>query len=569
MSLNNTDASSSRILIADDDPSILLLLKHILLAEGYTVTEAATGSEALELCNNNEYELAIFDFVMPDMSGIDVCKILSHQINDTPPVLIVTSLDDDASVDKAFQSGATDYITKPINWSVFKNRVSRIVKAEQTRKVARRLEHHDPLTGLPNRLLLLDRLESAIYRAKRNNTHVALMMIDIDNFKLINETLGHDKGDLLLQSLSTRLLDAIRETDTLSRIGGDEFSLIIENIERIEDIVQMAEHLSNILEHDITLGNQNIHIKASMGITLYPQDGNDIGTLLRNSDIALHKAKDLGSNLYHFFSPDLSRKAFRRLNLENNLRNAIDNKELVVFYQPKVELTTGKARGMEALVRWQHPEQGLIPPDEFIPIAEETGLIIPLGEYVIETACKQFCQWQNNNIDINNISINVSARQFKEQDLLGLFKKIFSENDIDPSHIELELTESALLNNEYHTESKLNKLHDMGIKISIDDFGTGYASLSYLKRLPIDILKIDRSFTDGVLTDPDDLAIINAITGLATALGLQLVAEGIEDIEQLNKIIDLGIDYGQGFYWSQPCSADQYMELLQRLALNK
>ena len=562
------NSALSKILIADDDPSILLLLKHILLAEGYSVLEASNGKEALELCSTNDVDLAILDFVMPDISGVEACKILNNQSTIAPPVLIITSLDDDVSIDKAFQSGATDYITKPINWSVFKNRVKRIVNAEQNRKAIKRLEHHDALTGLPNRLLLLDRLESAIHRSNRNKTHLALIMIDIDNFKLINETLGHNEGDMLLQSLSRRLLDAIRETDTLSRIGGDEFSLIIENIDRIEDIVQIAEHFSEILEHDVTLSNQSIHIKASMGIALYPQDGTDIGTLLKNSDIALYRAKERGSNLYQFFSPDLSRKAFRRLNLENNLRNAIENRELVVFYQPKIELSSAKAKGMEALVRWHHPEQGLISPDEFIPIAEETGLIVPLGEYVIETACQQFGEWKNSGVEVDNISINVSARQFKEQDLIGLFEKVFNQNDLNPNFIELELTESALLSNEHQAESKLNRLHDMGITISIDDFGTGYASLSYLKRLPIDVLKIDRSFTDGILKDPDDIAIINAISGLANALGLKLVAEGIENIEQLQKAKELGIDYGQGYFWSQPCPADQYMELLRRLELH-
>jgi len=352
----------------------------------------------------------------------------------------------------------------------------------------------------------------------------------------------------------------------MNSIGGDEFGLIIENIERVEDVAHMVESFSELLEHTLTLDDQNVYIKAKMGITLYPQDGGNISTLLKNADIALHKLKnENGSSCYKFFSPELSNKAFSRLNIENSLRNAIENNELVVYYQPKVNLLSGHPEGMEALVRWQHPTQGLIPPDEFISIAEETGLIVPLGEWVIKTACKQFCLWQQNDLQINNISINVSARQFKEQDLVALFRQIIDECHIQPSHIELELTESALLNNEDHTESKLNQLHDMGLKISIDDFGTGYASLSYLKRLPIDILKIDRSFTDGVLYDSDDIAIIKAITGLANALSLELVAEGIETAEQLDKVMNLGINYGQGFYWSPPCSADDYGPLYQQL----
>ena len=568
MQINRAESSTNtaKILVADDDPSIRLLLKHILLAEGYSVIEATNGQEVLTHCSDHKFDLAILDIVMPVMDGIEACRSINSQLSDPPPVLMITALDDDVSVESAFEVGAIDYVTKPINWSVFKNRVKRMVAAEKSRKTIRQLEYHDHLTGLPNRVLLLDRLESAIYRAKRNKTHVALFVMDIDNFKLVNETLGHDSGDRLLKSVAERLQSHIRDTDTLSRIGGDEFGLIIENIERIEDVAHVVKSFTGLLEHTLVLADQNVYIKAKMGITLYPQDGEDVGTLLKNADIALHKLKkEAGRGNYQFFSPELSNKAFRRLNIENSLRDAIENNELVVYYQPKINLLSGHPEGMEALVRWQHPEQGLIPPDEFISIAEETGLIVPLGEWVIKTACKQFCLWRDNNLEINNISINVSARQFKEQDLIALFRQIIDQCNIQPSHIELELTESALLNNEDHAESKLSQLHDMGLKISIDDFGTGYASLSYLKRLPIDILKIDRSFTDGVLYDSDDIAIIKAITGLANALSLELVAEGIETAEQLDKIMSLGISYGQGYYWSPPCSAEDYETLFQRL----
>jgi diguanylate cyclase (GGDEF)-like protein len=565
MEHNSNSQSPAKIIIADDDPSIVLLLKHVLLTEGYSITEAKTGNEVIEYCKETDFDLAIVDIVMPEMNGIDACRFMKTQLEESPPVLMITSLDDDVSIDQAFDAGAVDYITKPINWSVFKNRVRRLIDAEKTRQTVKKLEYHDHLIGLPNRILLMDRLESSTYRAKRNGSHAALIMIDIDNFKLINETLGHDNGDMLLQSVAKRLQDDLRETDTLSRTDGNEFSIIIENISHAEDTVLIAKNLSKLLEHTVTLADQSIHIKASIGIALYPQDGKDIGTLLRSADIALHRAKERGQNLYQFFSPDLSKRAVRRLSLENSLRQAIENNELVVYYQPKVNLETNKPQGMEALVRWQHPEQGLIPPDEFIPIAEETGLIVQLGEWVIRTACSTFSQWKKDNLPIDNISINVSARQFKEQDLVSLFKEVLQQTGLDANYVELELTESALLNREDHAESKLNQLHNMGLKISIDDFGTGYASLSYLKRLPIDILKIDRSFTDGILSDPDDIAIINAITGLAQAMDLKLVAEGIETIEQLEKIRGLKIDYGQGYYWSPPCSDEDYKDLLARL----
>jgi len=565
LAMDSPVLSSGNIIIADDDPSILLLLRHFLSENNYDVTEARSGLEAIELCREQRFDLAIFDLVMPDVDGISACKEVTLQTSTPPPVLIITSLDDDTSVSHAFDAGAIDYITKPINWSVFKQRVKRIVESEKNCQKIQRLEFHDTLTGLPNRTLFLDRLESATHRAHRSQNMAALMMIDIDNLKLINETLGHANGDKLIQSVASRLSRTIRDTDTLSRSGGDEFNMIIENIQQLEDVALMAEKFSHAIEHSLTLMDQEIHVKASIGVSVYPQDGDDIGSLLSHADAALHRAKEKGGNLYEFYSPELGKKANRRLKLENTLRHAIENDELVVFYQPKINLNTNAATGIEALVRWNHPEQGIIPPDEFIPIAEETGLIIQLGQQVIEKACAQFKQWQDAHLNINNISINVSARQFREQDLVSLLRQTLQHYELDATHIELEITESTLLKNEDHAEAKLNQLHSMGIKISIDDFGTGYASLAYLKRLPIDGLKIDRSFTSGIVHDQDDIAIVNAICGLASGLGLKLVAEGIETAEQLKRIKDLGVDYGQGYYWSPPRPADQYAELLESL----
>ena len=563
--MDKKEPSAGNIIIADDDPSILLLLRHILSDMNFDVSEARSGIEAIEMCREHHYDLAVFDLVMPDVDGISACKEVTFQNSNPPPVLIITSLDDDASVSRAFEAGAVDYVTKPINWSVFKQRVKRLVESEQNKQKVKRLEFHDVLTGLPNRALLLDRLESATFRAQRNNSMSALMMVDIDNLKLINETLGHHNGDKIIQSVASRLSHSIRDTDTLSRSGGDEFSLIIENIKNLEDVGLLAAKFSDIIEHRLTIMDHEIHIKASIGISLYPQDGPDIGSLLSNADAALYRAKEHGGNVYEFYSPELGKQANRRLKLENNLRQAIENDELVVYYQPKIDLNTSFANGMEALVRWNHPLQGIIPPDEFIPIAEETGLIIALGKQVIKKACAQFKQWQDADIPVTNISINVSARQFKEEDLVTLFEETLEKNNLDATHIEIELTESALIHNENHAESTLKQLHKMGIKISIDDFGTGYASLSYLKRLPIDILKIDKSFTDGILHDPDDIAIVNAIYGLAKGLGLKLVAEGIETSEQLARVKSIGVDYGQGYYWSPPKPAEQYVALLQSL----
>ncbi len=552
-----------KILIADDDPSILLLIRHILTQCNYHVTEASSGVEAINLCKEHDYDLAIFDIVMPDIDGLAACKQV-RKIANCPPVLIMTSLDDDVSVNSAFDSGAIDYVTKPINWSVFKQRVKRIIESECNRKKVKRLEFHDPLTGLPNRTLFLDRLESAILRAQRNNSLLALLMIDIDNIKLINETLGHDNGDKVIQSVGIQLSDLTRKTDTVSRSSGDEFNLIIENINDAKHIGLMTKKILQEIEHDVIIKDHEIRVKSSIGISIFPQDGTDVGSLLSNADAALNRAKQQGGNTFEFYSHQLGKQAKRRLELETKLRHALDNDELVVYYQPKINLKTDAATGMEALVRWNHPKQGIIPPDEFIPIAEETGLIIQLGQQVIEKSCRQFKQWQQADLPITNLSINVSARQFKEQDLVTLLHDTLRKNKLDARHIELELTESTLLGNETQAESILNQLHDMGIKISIDDFGTGYASLAYLKRLPIDILKIDKSFIDGILFESDDIAIINAICGLAIGLGIKLVAEGIETKEQLEKIKELNINYGQGYYWSPPLPAEKYLEFLKK-----
>ena len=363
-------------------------------------------------------------------------------------------------------------------------------------------------------------------------------------------------------SVASLLNSSIRDTDTLSRSGGDEFILIIENTHQLDDIALMAEKFSRIIEHRLTILDQDIHVKASIGISVYPQDGLDIGSLLGNSDAALHRAKDKGGNAYEFYSSDFGKQVRRCLELESNLRHAIENNELVVYYQPIINLNTGITSSMEALVRWKHPQQGIILPDEFISIAEETGLIIQLGNQVIESVCKQLRKWKTENIPITNISINLSSRQFIEPNLVNQLKETLEKYHLDASNIGFELTESTLLKNESQAAITLNELHKMGVIITIDDFGTGHTSLSSLKKMPINTLKIDTSFVNGILNNPDDKAIVNAIYGMAKGLGLKLVAEGIETQKQLEKIKEIGVDYGQGFLWNPATTAEQYIKLL-------
>jgi len=547
------------ILIADDDPSIRLVLKHTMEQSGYHVIEASNGLEAVQAAIRLTPDLILMDAVMPEMDGFratqEIKKITDCQ---ETPILMATSLDDDQSIARAFDVGACDYITKPFNWSVLKHRTIRMLFAADAERKIRHLAYHDSLTGLPNRMLFMDRIDQAISRAQRERGKFALLYIDIDHFKVINDSMGHAAGDQLLNIVSQRLTDVLRKTDTIARLGGDEFTIIIEDLEAAELVVQVAKNILATLDKPVEIFEKEVHIGGSIGIALYPQDGESFGTLLKNSDTAMYKAKELGRQTFQFYEHEMSLKAMRRLDLENQIRVALKNKEFLVFYQPKVNLITGQCQGVEALVRWLHPEKGLITPDNFIPLAEETGLIIQLDEWVMRTACRQFKKWKAAGYSINNLSVNISARHFKEGSLLKHCKKVIEETQVLPKNIEIELTESALVDNYNSAKEILHEIHEMGIHIALDDFGTGYASMSYLKEFPFDTVKLDRSFVQGVPDDGEDAAIVKAMIQLAEALNLNMVAEGIETESQKHYLTDHGCAYGQGYLWSKPVEASEF-----------
>lgn len=407
------------ILIADDDPSIRLVLKHTMEQSGYHVIEASNGLEAVQAAIRQPPDLILMDAVMPEMDGFRATQEIK-KISDCleTPILMATSLDDDQSIARAFDVGACDYITKPFNWSVLKHRTIRMLFAADAERKIRHLAYHDSLTGLPNRMLFMDRIDQAISRAQRESGKFALLYIDIDHFKVINDSMGHAAGDQLLNIVSQRLTDVLRKTDTIARLGGDEFTIIIEDLEEAELVVQVAKNILATLDKPVEIFEKEVHIGGSIGIALYPQDGESFGTLLKNSDTAMYKAKELGRQTFQFYEHEMSLKAMRRLDLENQIRVALKNEEFLVFYQPKFNLITGQCQGVEALVRWLHPEKGLITPDNFIPLAEETGLIIQLDEWVMRTACRQFKEWKSAGYSINNLSVNISARHFKEGGLL-------------------------------------------------------------------------------------------------------------------------------------------------------
>jgi len=547
------------VLIADDDPSIRLVLKYTMEQSGYQVIEVANGLEAVQAVIRYTPDLILMDAVMPEMDGFrateEIKKILEFQ---TTPILMATSLDDDQSITKAFEVGASDYITKPFNWSVLKHRTARMLSAANAEKEIRHLAYHDVLTGLPNRMLFMDRIDQAISRAQRENSKFALLFLDIDHFKVINDSMGHAAGDQLLNVVSQRLTQVLRKTDTVARLGGDEFTIIVEALDDCELVAVIAKNILSSLEKYIEINQKEVYIGGSIGVALYPQDGENFGALLKNADTAMYRAKELGRQTFQFYADEMSFKAMQRLDLENQIRNALKNQEFVVYYQPKVDLKTGECSGMEALVRWQHPQRGLVAPVEFIPLAEETGLIIQLDEWVIKSACKQFKKWQECGYPVKNLSVNVSARHFKEGNMLEHCAKVMDEMQMSPEHLEVELTESALVGTYQSAKNILNEIHNMGIKIALDDFGTGYASMSYLKEFPFDTVKLDRSFVKGVPDDKESSAIVKAMIQLAAALNLKIVAEGIETELQKTFLTEQGCTYGQGYLWSKPLSAEGF-----------
>ena len=422
----------------------------------------------------------------------------------------------------------------------------------------------DALTGLPNRTLLQEHLQHALLQAHRNNGGVAVLFIDLDRFNVINDTLGHDVGDLLLKDVAARLVSSVRSEDLVARQGGDEFIVLLSNVVNAQYAGTVAQKILNALLLPFQINGQKLHISASIGIAICPDDGEDMGTLLKHSDTAMYHAKNSDRNNYQFFTPQMNALAAERQSMGNDLRHALGNNELFLNFQPVIDMTSGKLAGMEVLLRWQHPLQGLISPLKFIPLAEEIGLIVPIGEWVLRTACMQLKAWQNQGYEVPRMAINLSARQFRQHTLAATIARILHETGVEACFIGLEITESMLVENVDEVIDTLHTLNTMGLEVSIDDFGTGYSSLSYLKRYPIDTLKIDRSFVQDIATDPDDATIVTAIIAMAHSLQMNVIAEGVETEEQLAFLRQRGCDRCQGYYFSKPLPASGMVSKLSR-----
>ncbi len=426
------------------------------------------------------------------------------------------------------------------------------------------LANYDTLTGLPNRVLLKDRLKHAMAQAKRNDRLVGLLFLDLDRFKTINDSLGHHVGDQLLKQVAKRITEHVRDCDTVSRLGGDEFTIVLESLSHVDEVFMVSQKICEMFAQPFNIESRQIFVATSIGVTVYPFDDTDEDNLLKNADIAMYRAKENGGNTHAFYEPSMDANAAQWLAMENDLRNALDKDELFLCYQPRVDLKTGEILSAEALLRWKHPEHGLVSPTEFIPLLEETGLIVKIGEWVIKTACEQIQKWETIGLPSLRVAVNLSPRQFRQTDLIETLKNTLELSGISPTFLELEITESMLIENVDVAAETLSAAHDLGVHVSVDDFGTGYSSLSYLKRFRISTLKIDRSFIKDITTDVDDAAIASAIVALAKSLDLNVTAEGVETVEQLAIVRQLGCDEAQGYLFSKPLPSQDFQSLLEQ-----
>jgi len=703
-----TIRETSEIMVVDDDPTARILAKDALTNKGFKVVLADDGLKALELLNNNLPDLILLDVEMPGLDGFETCKKLREQKNTADiPIIMLTGRNDMKAIESAFDLKATDFISKPVNWTILAQRIRYILRASETlrqlKESERRLEsaqqvaqvgywdydmeadylyvsdslcrltgaskeqlttmddfvknivapedkervcheietktlggesykieysiitpagvklkvesvgrstisdeghmiwamgtlqdvtalrereavihyqaHHDNLTGLHNRSSFNEQLEQAIKLHKRLDANLAVMYLDLDNFKRVNDSLGHHMGDQLLKTFAERLQTEIRDTDYVSkdavssvaRLGGDEYTLLFSVLDKETDAGGIAQRILADFDKPFKLKADRdgvewheVFVTASIGIAIYPNDGKDASELLKNADTAMYASKNKGKNSYCFYDNSMNDLALVRLNMESALRKAVTNNELYLHYQPKIDLQTGNMVSVEALLRWNNHEFGHVSPAEFIPLAEETGLILPISEWVLEEACKQLHEWKLSDLAEISIAVNVSGFHFRENSLEHLVSHLLGKYQLAGELLELELTEGVIMDNANKTIDVLSSLKHLGVTISVDDFGTGYSSLSYLKRFPIDILKIDQSFIRNLHTDKDSAAIVDAILTLGHSLGLKLVAEGVETSEELAYLKTKCCDMVQGYYFSKPVSANDIISYYQK-----
>ncbi|MFP5392017.1 MAG: EAL domain-containing protein, partial [Gammaproteobacteria bacterium] len=555
-----------QVLVVDDDRSTRSTLRYTLQRDGFKVEEAADGAQALTMLKRFRPDVILMDAVMPVMDGFTACERMQELPGAAAiPVLMITALEDNSSVERAFAAGASDYIPKPIHYGVLSQRVRRIIEANRAEKRIRHLAYNDLLTGLPNRTLFFDLLGQSVQKAQEKAAQLAVLFMDLDRFKYVNDNLGHDVGDRLLVAVAQRVRRAVRNIDMVARLGGDEFTVVLSEIDGAPQAAAAAQSINRVLSSPFQIDGHDIFVTSSVGIAMYPNDGLDVPSLVKHADSAMYRAKKTNSG-FQFYEASMEQTISEHVRLESDLRRALENRELEVFYQPQARFDTQQVIGMEALVRWKHATRGMVSPVEFIPLAEETGLINPLGEFVLRTACAQLRQWLDEGLPPMRVAVNLSVRQLLQKNFADTVEHVLVETRLPADLLELEITESTLMENAQDTLAALHRLRQLGVRLSIDDFGTGYSSLSYLKRFPVDIIKIDRSFVRDVPHDADDGAIIAGIIALAHSLRLEVVAEGVETPAQRDFLRQAGCDQAQGYFFSRPLPAAEFEQLLRQRA---
>ncbi|HEX3867863.1 MAG TPA: EAL domain-containing protein [Gemmatimonadaceae bacterium] len=566
----------ARILIVDDEQANVRLLQRLLLTGGFSEVRGTTDPrEAMALYDEIHPDLVMLDLHMPHVDGYALLETFRrrHGPNEYLPMLVLTADTTREARERVLSGGAKDFLTKPLDRTevilrtrnLLETRYLHLALTDENRALEAKLVHqafHDSLTGLANRALFRDRAEHAIARTARGE-RMAIALLDLDNFKTVNDTVGHVEGDRLLEMMAQRLLQASRGCDTVARIGGDEFAILLEGLQRDEDAMAVIERIVESMRAPVPLKGREFTVSASIGIA-YAQPDDRVDELIRNADVAMYRAKDDGKGRFAVFEPSMYSALLERLELEADLRLALDRGELRVLYQPIVELESGVITGVEALARWHQRDRDPSCSASFIPLAEETGLIVPIGRWVLLEACRQGREWQvaaGAGAITPTMSVNVSARQLQNPEFVDDVASILAETQFPADRLILEITESVLMSDTTNSLDRLHELKALGVRLAIDDFGTGYCNLGYLQRFPLDILKIDRSFIAQVAENGGDAALASTIVGLATTLKLHTVAEGVEDTAQRDQLIALGCAYGQGFLFAKPAGADVVTKL--------
>jgi diguanylate cyclase (GGDEF)-like protein len=553
-----------KILLVEDDADDADFLRVSLSQRDLSVSVTRTGliKDAVTALDTDRFDVVLLDLNLPDGRGAE-CVEKIQQADALVPIVVLSGHGDEDYAVEILNRGVQDYLVK---WEGDGRTILRAIRYAVERKRAEvrlnYLARYDSLTRIPNRQYLCDQLGQATTRALRRGSTMALLLLDLDRFKMVNETLGHEAGDVLLRDVVQRLTSGVREGDVLARLGGDEFAVLLEDVEGPLEAEAVARNIGAALQEPFQVGGRAISVTASIGITICPADSTDPVALLNNADIAMYRAKEQGRNTAKFFTPTMHEEILSYHKLETDLKDAVARSQFELLYQPQLRLADQRVDAVEALLRWQHPERGRLDPGEFVSVAEETGQIIPLGLWVIEEVCRQLKRWEGAGVPVPRVAINVSAIQFRQPGFHDVVRGVLESHSVDPGLIELELTEHSLMEDTKGTRDCLRALKNIGVRLAIDDFGAGYSCLAYLRQFPLDVLKIDRSFVSDLDTSLDAQAICSAILSIAHRLSLDAVAEGIESEKQLAFLTRNDCLYGQGFYFSEPVAADKIAALM-------